>query len=79
MQALVFIAGDAERLERFLALSGIEPAAIREAAQEPGFLLGVLEHVLSDERLTLAFAADAGIAPDQVGAARATLSSERAE
>jgi hypothetical protein len=41
IQALAFIAGDSERLGRFLAVTGIGPAEIRTAAREPGFLVGV--------------------------------------
>jgi hypothetical protein len=74
IQALTFIASDATQLGRFLALTGIGPAEIRDAAREPGFLAGVLDHVAGDERLVVAFAADAGIEPDQVAQARAALS-----
>ena len=54
--ALGFIAGEPERLERFLALTGIAPESIRAAAREPEFLLGVLDHVAGDDALLLAFA-----------------------
>ena len=59
IQALAFLAAEPERIGRFLALTGIGPDEVREAAQEPHFLAGVLEHVSGDERLLLAFAADA--------------------
>ena len=73
IQALSFIAADTERLGRFLALTGIGPAEIREAAREPGFLAGVLEFVAGDDRLVMAFAAEAGIEPEHVNKARAAL------
>jgi hypothetical protein len=73
VQALAFLAGDPDRLGRFLAVTGIAPEAIRSAAAEPGFLMGVLDHVLADERLLIAFADEAGIAPEEVGRARAGL------
>jgi hypothetical protein len=76
IQALSFIASDATQLGRFLALTGIGPAEIRDAAREPGFLAGVLDHVAGDERLVVAFAADAGIEPDQVAQARTALSGQ---
>ena len=47
IQALAFIAGDGERLGRFLAVTGIGPAEIRAAAREPGFLIGVLDYMSS--------------------------------
>jgi hypothetical protein len=49
--ALSFIAGEPERLGRFLAMSGIGPESIRDAANEPDFLLGVLDYLVSDEAL----------------------------
>ncbi len=75
IQALTFIAGEPERLGRFLAVTGIAPAEIRLAAREPGFLVGVLEHLAANERLLTAFAADAGVDPADIGKALATLSS----
>ena len=47
ISALAFLAGDPERLGRFLSLTGIGPEAIRKAATEPAFLAGVLDHVVS--------------------------------
>jgi hypothetical protein len=76
VQALGFLATDPERLGRFLALSGIDPHAIREAAREPHFLAGVLDHLLSDEAgLLLPFAAGAGVKPEEIAAAGAALES----
>jgi hypothetical protein len=71
--ALGFIASDPEQLSRFLALSGIDPAAIRTAAAEPGFLGGVLAYIAGNERTLLAFAAQAGIAPEAIEKARIVL------
>jgi hypothetical protein len=65
--ALSFLAGEPGHLGAFLALSGIGPESIRAAAREPHFLAGVLDHIASDERLLLAFAAHAGIDPAEVG------------
>ena len=73
VQALEFLAGDAERLGRFLAMSGIDPEALRAAASEPHFLAGVLDHVTSDERLLLDFATHAEIDPPVVMRAAAAL------
>ena len=73
VQALTFIAGDGERLGRFLAITGIGPAQIRAAAQEPGFLIGVLDYLAGDERLLAAFAAETGLDPTHVGKALAAL------
>ena len=74
--ALAFIAGDAERLGRFLALTGIGPESLRTAAGEPDFLLGVLDHVAADEALLIAFAEHSEIDPLDVARARETLAGE---
>lgn len=69
----MFLAQDRERLERFFALTGLDPATIRKAASEPGFLVAVLDHLMSDERLLMEFASDQGINPDMIPRARETL------
>jgi len=71
--ALGFIAGEPERLGRFLAMTGIGPDSIRAAAREPQFLLGVLDHLAADEPLLLAFAAENAVDPGEVIKARDTI------
>ena len=73
VQALGFLAADETRLERFLALSGLGPENLREAASGPGFLAAVLDHVAGDESLLLAFAAEQGLDPTEIGRARDVL------
>jgi hypothetical protein len=73
VQALAFIAEEPDRLGAFLAASGIGPEAIRDAAREPGFLAGVLDHMLGDESLLLAFADSAGLDPASIARARRAL------
>ena len=71
--ALRFIAEEPERLRIFLSLTGIDPQAIRAAAREPGFLLGVLDHLAGNESLLLAFARESEIDPEDVRVARTVL------
>jgi hypothetical protein len=73
IQALTFIASDAERLGRFLAVTGIGPAEIRVAAREPGFLVGVLDYMASDDRLVAAFAGENNINPADIERGRVAL------
>jgi len=73
IQALAFIAEQPEQLGRFLAITGIEPNQIRDAAREPDFLAGVLDHILGDEALLIAFAETAGIDPAVVARLRKAL------
>ena len=79
IQALTFIAGDPERLGRFLAITGIGPGEIRAAAREPGFLAGVLEYMASDDRLISAFAAENNLSPADLDRSRAALAGGRWE
>ena len=74
IEALSFLAGEPERISRFLTISGLEAQNLREAAAEPGFLGGVLAYLTEDESLLLAFAANAGLKPEAVMRAREVLS-----
>jgi hypothetical protein len=71
--ALSYLASEPEQLGRFLAASGIGPEQIREAARDPSFLAGVLDHFAGDEALLLAFARDQRIDPAELERARAAL------
>lgn len=73
LSALAFLAGEAPRLGRFLALTGIGPDELRAAADAPETLLAVFDHLLGDESLLLLFAASRGIAPDAIAPAREAL------
>jgi hypothetical protein len=73
IRALVFIAEEPERLGSFIAATGIAPERIRDAARSPDFLAGVLEHMLGDENLLVAFADGAGIDPAEIARAHGVL------
>jgi len=73
IQALAFIAEEPQSLGRFLDASGIAVEQIRAASREPGFLAGVLEHMLADESLLIAFAQRAGIDPAEIARAAGVL------
>lgn len=64
--ALVFLAGEPDLFKRFAALTGIDADGLRLAAQEPGFLAGVLEFFVRHEPTLLQFAAQSGIAPERI-------------
>jgi hypothetical protein len=76
IQALTYLAGDPDRLSRFLTVTGIGPDRIRAAAGEPGFLAGVLAYVASDETLASEFTADAGCGPADITRAHIALGGE---
>lgn len=73
VQALNYLSIDQERLLRFLQHTGIEPAAIRQAAEMPGFLLGVMDYIVAHEWLVIGLAEHAGVRPEAVTAAREAL------
>lgn len=73
IEALGFIAADAELLSRFLAVTGIEAGDVRSAARQSGFLAGVLAFVAAHEPTLLAFAAAAGVKPETALAAMRVL------
>lgn len=76
IQALTYIAGDPERLGRFLSVTGIGPDEIRAAAAEPGFLAGVLAYLASDEKLATEFVSEAACAPGDIARAHIALGGE---
>jgi hypothetical protein len=73
IQALSFIAEEPERLNGLLNATGLTLDRLRESANAPDFLAGVLEHMLADESLLLAFADSAAIDPADVSRARIAL------
>lgn len=71
--ALGHVAADPVLLPRFLAISGIDAAQVRQAAREPGFLAGVLQFLMAHEPTLAAFCAASGHAPAAVAAALRAL------
>jgi hypothetical protein len=71
--ALSFLASEPEHLGNFLAASGMSPDDIRNAAHDPDFLSGVLDHLSGNEALLIAFAQHASIDPTEVERARHVL------
>lgn len=69
IEALLFIANDAELMPRFLNVTGIDAKDIRTAASANGFLAGVLQFILAHEPTLLAFANEAGYPPQSIGEA----------
>jgi hypothetical protein len=72
-EALAFIAEDEQRLGRFMALSGLGPDEVRSRLREPAFLGGVLDFLLGDEAMVVAFAERLALPPELPAAARRLL------
>jgi hypothetical protein len=73
LAALAFLAEDAQRLGRFLALTGIGPAELKAGAGSPEVLGAVLDHLLGDETLLLTFVANAGLPAEMIAMARQVI------
>jgi len=74
VSGLAFIAADPDRLDRFLNLTGLGPHNLRTAAADPAFMESVLDYMVSDEELLVAFAAETGLKPEAVARAHQALS-----
>jgi hypothetical protein len=73
ISALLFIAAETETLSRFLELTGLDPGDVRAAASDKRFLLAVLDFLMADEPLLLAFAASENLTPETVVATHRKL------
>jgi zinc transporter ZupT len=73
VRILGFLASDSSRLESFLRVSGMEPHEVRQAAESAGFLAGVMDYALQDEKLLLSFCESEGIDPALIGQLRRSL------
>ena len=77
VNALSFIVGEPELLNRFLSLTGLDPAEIRHSAAEPGFLVGVLDFLMDHESFLIVYATSIEWPPERIRAARHVLSQDR--
>ena len=73
VQALSFIAGDPERLGKFLVETGLGPQTLRTAASDPHFLKSVLDFVMRDDATIKALAAATQLHPTNIAAAHQVL------
>ena len=73
LQALAWLAQESDRFDPFLAQSGTDLSELRARAGEPELLASVMDYLLSDEAMVLAFAGETGIDPSLVLRARASL------
>ncbi|MEZ5818291.1 MAG: DUF3572 domain-containing protein [Hyphomicrobiaceae bacterium] len=72
-RAFLFLAEESGRLGRFLAETGLDPGSLRGRMQDPAVLGAVLGYLMSDESALLAFAANAGVEPEDIARAEFEL------
>lgn len=73
LQALSYLAADDDLLLPFLAQSGLDPAGLRDRAEDPQLLAAVVDFLMAEDARVLGFAAAAGIRPEAVLQLRAAL------
>ncbi|KQO76877.1 DUF3572 domain-containing protein [Rhizobium sp. Leaf262] len=66
---LGWLASEPDMLARFLALSGLQPNMLRQAVNDPGFLAGLTDFLMSHEPDLMAFCDATGTRPEDVEAA----------
>ncbi|KAB1071617.1 DUF3572 domain-containing protein [Methylobacterium planeticum] len=69
LDVLGWLVADEDRLFPFLNATGLTPETLRASAGEPGFLAGVLDHVVGDENVLTACAGALGISPEAIATA----------
>lgn len=74
INVLGWISSDPELFNRFVGISGIDVSQIRQAAEEPGFLAGVLEFIMNHEPTLLSYCAAENEKPENVASAFRSLS-----
>jgi hypothetical protein len=73
LEALGWLAGEDDAIQRFLGSSGIDPAELRQAAGNPDTGAAVLDFLMGDEELLLRFCEHAQVSPKQLHLARYRL------
>ena len=75
LEALAWLAGQPDVIERFLAASGLDAGDLRRAASDRGLLGAILDFLLENEHLLLEFCEDTSTSAKVVHLARYHLES----
>jgi hypothetical protein len=73
LKILTFLVSDAPRAETFMTITGLSPSDLRSGASSNTFLAGVVDYLLANEKLLVAFADEENIKPDSIIAVRRAL------
>lgn len=79
VQMLGWIVAQPDLLSRFMAMTGVDPGSIRQAASEPGFLVGVTDFVMAHEPTLMAFCTENEMQVEHVVACHQRLAGPEAE
>ncbi|MFP6746967.1 MAG: DUF3572 domain-containing protein [Alphaproteobacteria bacterium] len=73
LRALTFLVAEADTLQRFMDLSGVDRSDLRERADDPAMLAGVLDFFLGFEPQLLQMCEATGLAAEAPAQARRRL------
>ena len=73
IDALLWLADNQQSLEMFLNASGANADDLRERAQDPEFLIFVLDFFMTSDELITTLSEDLKISPEKLYIARSTL------
>jgi Protein of unknown function (DUF3572) len=74
LRALVWVLAEPDRIERFLALTGLTPDALRAGLGDVGLLTAVLDYLCANEADLVTAAQALEVSPAELAAARERLS-----
>jgi len=77
LQVLTFLVEDGARIEGFLRMTGTDPSDLRALATSPDGLAAILDYLLGNEALLLAFTGEAQCPDDAPARAHRTLAGSR--
>ena len=73
LEALSWVLGNEDLCQHFMAEAGLQPADLRQGADDPAFLEGVLDFVMQQDLRVRDFSSASGHPPMAVAEARARL------
>jgi hypothetical protein len=79
LQALTYLAGDEDVLQRFMDLSGSDATDLRQRADDPAMLAGILDFFLGNEVQLLEMCEAMGMAAEEPDQARRSLAGDQYE
>jgi hypothetical protein len=79
LKILTFLVTDSTRAETFLKITGMAPEDLRKGAGDDVFLAGVVDYLLADERLLVAFADEENLKPESIISVRRMLPGGRVD
>lgn len=73
LQALAFLVQEEKLFTQFLTNTGLNPQDLKEHFQEPELLAGVLDAILADDAVLMAFCNTTSLSPETIVLARRAL------